>query len=316
MESDPILSNFASWYENLDLYQGHFPARGTISGAIIVLESLKTNFTPEIDNFTAKGGSQIKGASGESVRKILARFGENRHFVSEGGRTNRGLRGDIINLLNIIGDADLDNLNIDIRNSYLNQMQSFLINKVNEYHNQQRIKFIYDSSKSTWQLISNLLDAAKVKGKEGPIAQYLVGAKLQLRFPNLLIDNNSFSTADQQLGRTGDFLVGNTSFHVTVSPMAPLYEKCKKNLEEGYRPFLLVSDRTAIGAKQNAETIALGQITVETIETFISQNIEELSEFSAHNVKSGLRKLLETYNERVNSVESDKSMLIDIPANI
>jgi hypothetical protein len=43
-------------------------------------------------------------------------------------------------------------------------------------------------------------------GKDGPVAQYLVGAKLALRFPTEKIGNESYSTADVQLNRPGDFL--------------------------------------------------------------------------------------------------------------
>ncbi|WP_134217370.1 DUF4928 family protein [Pelotomaculum sp. FP] len=83
-----------------------------------------------------------------------------------------------------------------------------------------------------------------------------------------------------QLGRPGDFLVGDTAFHVTVAPMPAVYEKCKRNIEDGFRVYLLVPDRSLIGAKQNAETVAPGKITVESIEPFVGQNIEELSVFS------------------------------------
>ena len=125
------------------------------------------------------------------------------------------------------------------RNEILNEMQRFLVGKVVEFHNRERIKMIYDPSKSTWQNIQGLLSAARETGKEGPVAQHLVGAKLQLRFPEITVGNESYSTADDQLGRPGDFYIGDTAFHVTVAPMGPVYEKCKDNLENGYRVFLL-----------------------------------------------------------------------------
>jgi len=81
------------------------------------------------------------------------------------------------------------------------------------------------------------------------VAQHLVGAKLEFRFPELAIGNESYSTADRQLGRPGDFLIGDVAFHVTVAPMPQLFDKCVVNVKEGYRPLLLVPDRTLSGAR-------------------------------------------------------------------
>jgi hypothetical protein len=161
-----------------------------------------------------------------------------------------------------------------------------------------------------------LLSAARDTGKEGPVAQHLVGAKLQLRFPDIAVGNESYSTADEQLGRPGDFYIGDTAFHVTVAPMIGVYEKCKHNLENGYRVFLLVPERAVTGARQNAELMGPGRIAVESIESFVGQNIEELSYFSRDKLKNGFRRLLETYNDRVDAAETDKSMLVEIPRNL
>jgi hypothetical protein len=142
----------------------------------------------------------------------------------------------------------------------------------------------------------------------------LVGAKLQLRFPKESIENKSYSTADVRLGRAGDFSVGSTAFHVTISPMPMLYERCRRNVVEGLRVYLLVPDTYLAGARQNAEIASPGKIAVESIESFIGQNIEELSQFSSDMLPHQFLRLLEIYNERVNIVEVDKSMLIQIPA--
>ena len=128
----------------------------------------------------------------------------------------------------------------DQRKIVLNELQGYLIDKVKEYHNKQRLKVEYNPTRSVRVSVRSLLDLAKESGKEGPVAQHLVGAKLQLRFPELSVGLESVSTADQQLGRAGDFLVGDTAFHVTVVPMQPVYDKCKRNLQDGLRVYLLV----------------------------------------------------------------------------
>ncbi len=311
------LKDFENWYQNLPVYSGSGgPAKGTVAGALVVLERLKTNFNLDIDAHTSKGGTQIKGTSGGAVKTILEEFGETRPFVSEGGRTNRGLRGDIVKLLDTLDKTKTGDLPINERNEILEDCQSYLVEKVKDFHGRQRLKFSYDSSRTTWQLIRDILDVAAHSGKEGPVAQYLVGAKLRLRFPNVEIRNESFSTSDDQKGKHGDFLIEDTVFHVTISPMSRVYEKCQENLNEGLRAFLLVPNRRLEGAPQNVEATIPGKVTVESVESFVSQNIEELSTFSQNRLQHGFLKLLETYNLRVSDVEYDKSMLIEIPINL
>jgi len=175
----------------------------------------------------------------------------------------------------------------------------------------------HDPDLSTWHLIHAILEAAREKGHEGPVARHLIGASLQLAFPNIRISNEPCSITDDHLRDAGDFHVGDTAFHVTVAPMSVVcYERCKRNIEEGLRAYLLVPDRILAGARQNAEATAPGQIGVASVESFVSQNIEELSTFSKNRLIEGFRHLLETYNTRVDAVENDKSMLIEIPQNL
>jgi hypothetical protein len=307
---------FEEWYEHLKRYGNAFPARGTISGALVVLERLKSNPNLDIDAHTAKGGAQIIGASGESIKRILNEFGESRPFVNEGGRTNRGLRGDIKTMLDAIRVSGFEELTIASQKDRIIAMQKFLVQKVVDYHNLQRIKYVYYPAKTTWENIHELLAEARTTNKEGAVAQYLVGAKLALRFPNLSISNESYSTADVQLGRVCDFLIGNSAIHVTLSPMGGIYDKCRRNIEQGYRPHLLVPHDILFGTKQNADHEAPEQIAVESLESFISQNIEEINEFSGERLHSGMRKLLEMYNSRVDQADNDKSILIEIPNNL
>ena len=98
--------------------------------------------------------------------------------------------------------------------------------------------------------------------------------------------------------------------------MPGVYEKCRRNIREGFRVYLLVPDRSLVGARQNAEAMLSGQIATESIESFVAHNVEELAVFSKNKLVEGLRRLLETYNRRVDAVENDKSMLIQIPRNL
>jgi hypothetical protein len=315
MLKEKVTISFNKWFKDLELYSG-FPARGTIGGALVVLERLETEFSLDIDAHTAKGGSQVRGASGEAVKRILKKFGETRRFVSQGGRTNRGLRGDIRSMLAALADAGLGQVPPQERQQILEALQRSLVSAVGDFHKKQRIKFVYDLRRTTRNCVKEILTMARKTGKEGPVAQYLVGAKLKLRFPGKEIENASFSTADAQLSRPGDFFLGTTAFHVTVAPMPAVFDRCQQNLDNGLRPFLLVPERLLQGTRQNAELNTSLQVEVESIESFIAQNIFELSEFSSELLPGQFRLLLDVYNERVNAVEVDKSMLIEVPPNL
>ncbi len=87
-------------------------------------------------------------------------------------------------------------------------------------------------------------------------------------------------------------------------------------ISDGYLVYLIVPDAVLAGTRQNAELAAPGRISIQSIEAFISQNIEELSRFEKDRLAGGFKSLLEKYNARVDSAELDKSMLIEIPLNL
>jgi hypothetical protein len=314
---DKALKIFDKWYKNLPIHKpSGGPARGTIAVALQVLEQLITNYDLRLESHRAAGKAQIKGAGPKNLARILAKFGETRPYLKEGGRTNRGGPGDIEAMLEALKSAGLEKLTTDERNQHITELQRYLVTRVEEFHSRQRLEFAFDPSKSTWQIIHELLATARENGKEGPVAQYLVGAKLQIRFPDKKVQNESYSSADEQSGRPGDFYIEDTAFHVTVSPMPPVFEKCKRNIENGYRAYLLVSDGKLAAARQISESVLPDKIAVESIESFVSQNIEEISKFSKAGLKAGIRELLEIYNRRVGDVEVDKSMLIEVPRGL
>ncbi len=308
---------FEEWYNSLKVYKAsRGPARGTLGTALVILERLKNNYDLNIDNHTARGGTQIRGATAGNMNKILADLGETRPFLKEAGRTNRGAKSENQQLLVGLESANLDELPGDMRLEILTSLQRLLVTHIRNYHEQERITFEYDPSGTTWDSIRGLLETANARGKEGQVAQHLVGAKLQLRYPEIPIQNEPVSAADEQTGRPGDFLLNDTVLHVTVAPAQALFDKCKHNLSQSYRVYVLVSERTLEAARQLAALTNPGQIFCQSIESFVSQNLDELSEFSKQVLPTELKALLETYNKRVDSAELDKSLLIDIPSNL
>lgn len=71
------LTPFEDWYHSLKtIPQNNGPAKGTIAASLLVLESLKNNYTLDINHHTAESGTQIKGASGQAIKALLEKLGE------------------------------------------------------------------------------------------------------------------------------------------------------------------------------------------------------------------------------------------------
>lgn len=305
------------WYGVLDRYQDRLPAKGSIAAALHVLDRLRIEYDLNIASHVTEGEAQIIGLSSRAIKRLLTDFGEARVLSSVAGRSNRGARGDVAALLVAMKPLHLETKSEAERLGALTAMQRKLVTAyIPLYFSVKRVRATFDINEATWRFVETILQNAKDSGKGGPVAEYLVGAKLALLYPGKEIRNKRFSVSDVQSGFSGDFELGNTVFHVTVAPMSELFEKCRSNLEHGLRVYLLVPESLVAGTRQNAELQAAGRITVKSIESFIATNIDELCDFDGNQLQGGLRRLLETYNGRVDKVEIDKSMLIDIPPNV
>jgi hypothetical protein len=197
-------------------------------------------------------------------------------------------------------------------------LQSWLFeNGVKPYFNRKRIEVDIHLDKPGSKIVADILETAAKRNAAGGVAHHLVGAKLAIRYPAKTIENYSYTTADQQLGRQGDYEVGDTAFHVTVAPMQAVIDKCVANIRHGFRPILLVTEHKMEAARQMAEMSGhTDRIGINSLEQFVGQNIEEIGEFGKEALQKNVKALLETYNKRVADKETDRSLLIEIPENL
>ena len=280
------------------------------------MENLRGTIDLNIESHKTAGSDQLRNATKPNVQKILARFGEERVLLQEGGRTNRGLMTNLAPLLDGLHNIDFINLEEGDKDMAIEAMQSFLADRARDLFNSDKISFQYKSDISSREIVNSILKAAQERQKIGQVSEYMVGAKLALRFPSYDIRNSAASAADEQTDEHGDFQINDCVFHVTASPNRGHYEKCGRNLSNGYRVFLLVPDDKLPGARQIIMDEIGEGVSVESIQSFVSQNIEELSEFAGDKVAKSIRSLLKKYNERVDEVETDLSLQIEIPASL
>ena len=174
---------------------------------------------------------------------------------------------------------------------------------------------IYNPDYIPWYFFRDLMRMAAERGQDQGVSQNLVGASLHLAFPEATQDDPTY-LADNQTMPLGHFLVGDMVFHVIMAPFMEVYDTCRFNIEIGFRVWLLVPEKYFCGTRQNAEIILPGKITVSSIESFVSQNLERLAGFSRERLGGALRQHLEIYNERVRIREVDQNLLISIPQNL
>lgn len=240
-----------------------------------------------------------------------------RILVARGDYARQRLRQDLVELLDFFGEPELTDGQISWRSSASPELlKDRFLARLRELHGGSPIDFLYETERTTWHLVGDVLQAARDWEKEAAVAKHLVAAILTARFPDRIPSTKPQDHTNSLADDSGDFRVGDTIFHVTVAPMLALFDKCKRNLADGYRVYVLVPERVTIGARQNAEQTAAGKIHVVSIESFVSQNIEELAEFSADRVRDGFYRLFNRYNERVNAIENDKSLLLEVPRNL
>ncbi|GAB6151534.1 hypothetical protein JCM17380_02840 [Desulfosporosinus burensis] len=311
------LEALRSWYESQKPSPDQEPKRYVVCAGLAITELIKDTFPLSLGDYITEK-NQVRKTGGPTIKALLLRFGETREYAREGGRTTRGTRTSAEELVRRLNSLEvLSRLSNSERQDVMESLQRWLVQRVREYFERRKIEVEISLDRSGQQIVADILDAANEKGVAGAVAQHIIGAKLALRYPHMEIENHSYTTADIQLGRPGDFVVGDTVFHVTVAPMPAVVEKCDQNLRNNYRAILLVTDSKTQAAKQMAEMRGiLNRIGLYAIEAFVGQNIEEMNEFGRISLSHGWRNLLEMYNERVLAVETDRSLLIEIPANL
>ncbi|MET7961471.1 DUF4928 family protein [Micromonospora zamorensis] len=310
------------WRETKRSKKGGIDANVFCAG-LYVTEHLGRNYPLERSDYLAE--SQVKGAGGRAAQRILGKHGEERPFLKEGGRTSRMTKEFAVELVKLIDkhprSDELRSLSPVVLGQVARILQAWFVEQIKiEYFGKQRIKAEFAPATPIKFVVAAVVKAAQERGGNaaGAVAQHLVGAKLTLRFPDLAIGNESYTTADVQTARPGDFLVGDTAIHVTMSPGQSLFEgRCRANRAAGYRSRVLVPEAKLAAAVQLAELAQVGDhVAVQSVEDFVGTNVEEMAEFRDQSIRAGLRKLLETYNERTAAVETDPSLLIELPENL
>jgi hypothetical protein len=292
-----------------------FRGKGPLSVALIVTDHARKRGLPlSADELITEGGGQVLGLGKGAIQKILAKHDITRVLAAEGGRTSRGSLNNMrqcVALLNSLHEQGL---------SDLDAIEQFWIEKIQEFFAGKPFKIKLDASRSLRTVVRDVIAQAEERQRTsqgtnyaGAVLQYLVGAKLDCALGKGHIEHNSFSTADAPGERAGDFFIGDVAIHVTTSPGESVIERCRENLNDGYRPILVTLQRGLTVAEELARNVHLAErIDFFEIEQFVALNLYELGKFAAEGRKVAVNDLVARYNEVVEEIDTDPSLKIEL----
>lgn len=151
-------------------------------------------------------------------------------------------------------------------------------------------------------MLGDILDQAQEKKRAKDVAEYLVGAKLELRFGEGVVEPKNVNTPS--LEQLADFRFGGAAFEVTTvtSPDRAHLNKIEEILTNTGLELWLLTRKRDREKWQNAIDAMFGEqtsrVVVTDIETFVGQNTAEIGRFVAEETRATLAALFARYTER------------------
>ena len=313
---EEMLDEFAAEYD----FKGKGP--GPLCVALVVTDHARKLGLPlDPNDLVTPSGGQVLGLSKSSVQSILKRHDIDKVLAQEGGRTSRGSLKNMrtyVGFLNGIHDQGAK----DPQHGAppIAMIEKYWIDRVKAFFSGKPFRVRFDSAHSLRRLVRDLLDQARSRQKEstgtsyvGAVMQHLVGAKFDCVLESGTVEHHSFSTADAPAGRAGDFLLGDVAVHVTTAPGESVIERCRENLDGGRKPVLItVPERIATAEGLAADRGLDDRIDIFEIEQFIALNLYEIGKFRAEGRRESVDDLVRRYNQIVDIVETDPSLMIEL----
>ncbi|WP_029897437.1 DUF4928 family protein [Desulfohalovibrio reitneri] len=293
----------------------NFKGKGPLCVALVITQHARDKGLPlNPDDLLTVGKGQVLGLGKGAVQNILNKHGINRVLAAEGGRTSRGSINNMRTYVSFLNDlCEQGSVDLDV-------IERFWIDRVLDFFAGKPFVVKLDTSRSLRHVVRDILQQAIDRQKSSPgmyysgaVLQHLVGAKLECAIGTKKIEHNSFSTADAPGNRAGDFLIEDVAIHVTTSPSESVIERCKENLDAGYKPILVTLQKGISVADGLAENMNLSdRIDIFEIEQFIALNIYEFGQFAEQGRKTAVNDIVTSYNRIICEVETDPSLKISV----
>jgi hypothetical protein len=282
----------------------HFVA-ARLQTALALLERLRERPSLNLDDHLASKGSSGLESHETFGDSALARL-KLEPINKNHGRRSSSLQDWGQQLLDILKAAGFSKASHEAQSRLIDLAQNAFAAPLRDILEQEPLE-ARSRGRSAEAVIHDILKQADDKGKSGDVAQYLVGAKLSLRFKQELpvfpankADRKSRSDRDARLG---DFELKNAVIEVAVGlpddkHIAQIAEALENSDSEVW--LLTRADRVATWKNELSDSDGVDnrRVVVTSVEAFVGQNITELGEFSAKGKVTQLELLFELYNTR------------------
>jgi hypothetical protein len=279
------------------------PAR--MQTALALLERLRKYPTLNLDDHLAsKGSSGLEGH--ETYGKLAHERLKLEPLNKNHGRRSSSLQDWGQELLNILKANGFAKALPDAQSNLIDTVQRAFAVHLRNILEQDPLT-VRIRGRSAEAVIHDILKQAEDKAKSGDVAQYLVGAKLSLRFkrempifPANKADRKSRSDRDARLG---DFELENTVIEVAVGlPDDKHIAQVAEVLEDSDAEVWLLTRADRVATWKNElsdfDGVDVRRVVVTSVEAFVGQNITELGEFSLKGKQSQMEALFNLYNTR------------------
>lgn len=282
------------------------PAR--LQSALALLERLRELPLLQLSDHLAGSGSSGLKSHERFGKDALRRIGLTT-VVKVYGRRSSNLQAWGQPLLDILKDGGFNDLSDAERSRFIDAAQGAVAASLRRFHDDEPL-LVAIRSTTAEHVIKDVLNQADAKGKSGEVAQYLVGAKLALRFPvgiplHAMNRPDRASRHDQE-ARSGDFELGNAVIEVAIGlPDEKHLEQIREALEHREREVWLLTRASRVEHWKREIDVRFpdrrdaARIAVTSVEAFVGQNISELGEFYNNKKAEQLRLLFELYNSRL-----------------
>ena len=273
--------------------------------ALALLERLRTHPSLNLDDHLAS-----KGSSGLESHETFGNLAHER-LKLEPLNKNHGRRSSSLQdwgqkLLDILKDNGFANGLPDAQSSLVDSAQVVFAAHLRNILEQEPLS-VQIRGRSAEAVVRDILKQAEDKGKSGDVAQYLVGAKLSLRFkremPVFPANKADRKSRSDREARLGDFELASAVIEVAVGlPDEKHVAQIEEALEDSDREVWLLTraDRAATWKNElnGSDGVDVRRVVVTSVESFVGQNITELGEFSVKGKQSQLEALFDLYNTR------------------
>jgi hypothetical protein len=295
MSPAEVFSDLEAWlFAHMRQGQRFIPAR--LLTLLGLLERLRETPVLSAAEHCTASGAQLVGHDA-AVQSALDRFSLQSPVEARGRRANN-LNAWANPFFKWLDEHGFRRLSSAGRQQFITDAQTVIARQLEAINSDKPLVARYHLGAAV-AVLADILDQAQQKRRAKDVAEYLVGAKLELRYGLGEVSPKSVNTPSG--ASLADFRYGNLAFEVTVLPRSDdaHLSQLRRILENTNIEVWLLVRRTDRERWQQAITMAFadmaGRVVVTDIETFVGQNITEIGRCDIAEVRDTLRRLFDRY---------------------